>query len=179
MINLDLSIIPWQIIGSMGAVSSGLDLGKEGPLVHIGACIAAQLGLYRPQFDNDRDRRDLITMGACSGVCAAFRAPVGGVLFALEEIATWWRPAVLWRTFFSTAVVVVVLRAAAEICSHGRCGLFGNGGLILFDVSAVEVHYHPVDLLPVIAVGVIGGVLGSLYNFLLHKVLRLYSLINE
>uniref|UniRef100_M8BP43 Chloride channel protein n=1 Tax=Aegilops tauschii TaxID=37682 RepID=M8BP43_AEGTA len=29
-----------KIIGSICAVSSGLDLGKEGPLVHIGACLA-------------------------------------------------------------------------------------------------------------------------------------------
>ncbi|XP_078447465.1 chloride channel protein CLC-b-like [Wolffia australiana] len=180
------SVLFVKIIGSIGAVSSGLDLGKEGPLVHIGACIAAQLGQrhrrgcrWLRHFDNDRDRRDLITMGASSGVCAAFRAPVGGVLFALEEVATWWRPALLWRTFFSTAIVVVVLRGATELCKSGRCGLFGRGGLILFDVSNVEVHYYPADILPIIAVGVIGGILGSLYNFLLHKVLRLYSLINE
>lgn len=179
-----------QIFGSIGAVSAGLDLGKEGPLVHIGACISSLLSQggtdkYRLKwrwlryFRNDRDRRDLITCGASSGVCAAFRAPVGGVLFSLEEVATWWRSALLWRTFFSTAVVVVVLRGFMEYCNSGKCGLFGRGGLILFDVSDVTVRYRWMDLLSVLIIGIIGGVLGSLYNHLLHKVLRLYNLINE
>ncbi|KAL8049226.1 hypothetical protein ABFX02_06G007700 [Erythranthe guttata] len=179
-----------KIIGSIGAVSAGLDLGKEGPLVHIGSCIAALLGQggtekYRIRwrwlryFNNDRDRRDLITCGSSSGVCAAFRSPVGGVLFALEEVATWWRSALLWRTFFSTAVVVVVLRAAMEYCKSGECGLFGKGGLIMFDVSGVSVRYHVVDIIPVAVIGVVGGVLGSLYNYLLHKVLKVYNVINK
>ncbi|KAG7985893.1 hypothetical protein I3843_03G050600 [Carya illinoinensis] len=179
-----------KIFGSIGAVAAGLDLGKEGPLVHIGACIASLLGQGGPSnyrlkwrwlryFNNDRDRRDLITCGASSGVCAAFRAPVGGVLFSLEEVATWWRSALLWRTFFSTAVVAVVLRAFIQICSYGECGLFGTGGLIMFDVSNVTITYCVMDIIPVVVIGIIGGVLGSLYNYLLHKVLRLYSFINQ
>lgn len=179
-----------KIIGSVCVVSAGLDLGKEGPLIHIGACIASLIGQGGPDryqikhpwiryFNNDRDRRDIITYGASSGVCAAFRAPVGGVLFALEEVATWWRSALLWRTFFSTAVVVVVLRGSMEYCKGGGCGLFGEGGLIMFDVSGVSVMYHVVDLIPVVVIGIIGGVLGSLYNYLLRKILRLYSLVNE
>ncbi|KAF8013131.1 hypothetical protein BT93_I1109 [Corymbia citriodora subsp. variegata] len=179
-----------KIFGSIGAVSAGLDLGKEGPLVHIGSCIASLLGQGGPDnyrlrwrwlryFNNDRDRRDLITCGASSGVCAAFRAPVGGVLFSLEEVATWWRSALLWRTFFSTAIVAVVLRAFIEYCSTGNCGLFGQGGLIMFDVSNVTVRYHVMDIIPVTVIGIIGGVLGSLYNYVLHKVLRLYSMINQ
>ncbi|XP_057800631.1 chloride channel protein CLC-a-like [Salvia miltiorrhiza] len=179
-----------KIIGSIGAVAAGLDLGKEGPLVHIGSCIASLLGQGGPDnyrikwrwlryFNNDRDRRDLITCGSSSGVCAAFRAPVGGVLFSLEEVATWWRSALLWRTFFSTAVVVVVLRAAIEYCKSGYCGLFGHGGLIMFDVSGVSVTYHAVDLIPVAVIGVLGGLLGSLYNYALHKVLKVYNVINK
>ncbi|KAK4367373.1 hypothetical protein RND71_011165 [Anisodus tanguticus] len=178
------------IIGSIGAVSAGLDVGKEGPFIHIGTCIASLLGQGGPDnyqlswhwlryFYYDRDKRDLITYGSSSGVCAAFRAPIGGVLFALEEVATWWRSALLWRTFFSTAVVVVVLRAFMEYCKSGSCGLFGEGGLIMFDVSGVIVRYHVVDIIPVAIIGVIGGLLGSLYNHVLHKVLRLYNLINE
>ncbi|CAN2060281.1 unnamed protein product [Malus fusca] len=168
-----------KIFGSIGAVSAGLDLGKEGPLVHIGSCIASLLGQGGPDnyrikwgwlryFNNDRDRRDIITCGAASGVCAAFRAPVGGVLSAL-----------LWRTFFSTAIVVVVLRAFIQICNSGECGLFGKGGLIMFDVSTVTVTYHAWDIISVAVIGIIGGVSGSMYNYLLDKILRLYSLINQ
>jgi chloride channel 7 len=113
------------------------------------------------------------------GVCAAFRAPVGGVLFALEEVASWWRSALLWRTFCSTAVVVVVLRAFIELCHEGKCGLFGEGGLIMFDVSNVSVSYNVMDIIPVAIIGILGGVLGSLYNYLLHKILRVYNLINQ
>ncbi|KAG5624527.1 hypothetical protein H5410_009745 [Solanum commersonii] len=179
-----------KIIGSIGAVSAGLDLGKEEPLIHIGSCIACLLGQggsdsyklswhWLRYFNNDRDKRDLITYGSSSGVCAAFRAPVAGVLFVLEEVATWWRSALIWRTFFSTAVVVVVLRIFMDYCKSGSCGLFGRGGVIMFDVSDVIVRYHFVDIIPVVIIGVIGGLLGSLYNHVLHKVLRLYNLVNE
>ncbi|MBA0589371.1 hypothetical protein Gorai_018121, partial [Gossypium raimondii] len=159
-------------------------------MVHTGACIASLIGQggsrkyhltwrWLRYFKNDRDRRDLITCGAAAGVASAFRAPVGGVLFALEEAASWWRSALLWRTFFTTAVVAIVLRAFIQLCSTGTCGLFGEGGLIMYDVSAAKVAYSVPDILAVILLGVIGGIFGSLYNYLVDKVLRTYSIINE
>ncbi|KAL8061306.1 hypothetical protein ABFX02_02G078500 [Erythranthe guttata] len=179
-----------KIFGSIFGVAAGLVVGKEGPMVHTGACIANLLGQggsrkYRLTwkwlrfFKNDRDRRDLITCGAAAGVAAAFRAPVGGVLFALEEAASWWRSALLWRTFFTTAVVAVVLRSFISFCRNGNCGLFGQGGLIMFDVNSEIPAYNTPDLLAVILIGVLGGLLGSLYNYLVDKVLRTYSFINE
>ncbi|KAG6724029.1 hypothetical protein I3843_03G232200 [Carya illinoinensis] len=179
-----------KIVGSISAVSSSLLVGKAGPMVHTGACIASLLGQGGSKkygltwgwlrfFKNDRDRRDLVTCGSAAGIAAAFRAPVGGVLFALEEMASWWRSALLWRSFFTTAVVALVLRAFIDLCLSGKCGLFGTGGLIMFDVYSESVSYHLEDVPPVLALGVIGGILGSLYNFLLEKVLRIYSLINE
>lgn len=179
-----------KIFGSIFGVAGGFVVGKEGPMVHTGACIANLLGQggsrkyhltwrWLRYFKNDRDRRDLITCGAAAGVAAAFRAPVGGVLFALEEAASWWRSALLWRTFFTTAVVAVVLRGFIEFCHTGRCGLFGEGGLIMFDVNSSKTTYTTADLLAVIFLGVLGGVFGSLYNFCVDKVLRAYSIINE
>lgn len=179
-----------KIFGSVFGVSAGFVVGKEGPMVHTGACIANLLGqggsrkygltwTWLRYFKNDRDRRDLITCGAAAGVAAAFRAPVGGVLFALEEAASWWRSALLWRTFFTTAVVAIVLRGFITYCWTGQCGLFGKGGLIMYEVSEVEATYSGYDVLAVIFLGIIGGVLGSLYNYLVDKVLRIYSIINE
>ncbi|URD71861.1 Voltage gated chloride channel [Musa troglodytarum] len=179
-----------KIVGTIAAVSSSLHVGKADPMVHIGACIGAMVGQggsrkYRMTcswlryFKNDRDRRDLVTCGAAAGVAAALRAPVGGVLFALESLSSWWRSALIWRAFFTTAVVAVTLRALTDICGRGNCGLYGKGGLITYDVIADTVAYRLADLPPVILLGVIGGVLGSLYNVLMVKVLHACSLVNE
>ncbi|XP_065639219.1 chloride channel protein CLC-c isoform X3 [Quercus suber] len=179
-----------KIFGSVLGVSAGFVVGKEGPMVHTGACIANLLGQggsrkyhltwkWLRYFKNDRDRRDMITCGAAAGVAAAFRAPVGGVLFALEEAASWWRSALLWRTFFTTAVVAIVLRAFIQYCTTGKCGLFGEGGLIMYDVSSASATYSAPDILAVIFLGIIGGILGSIYNHFVDKVLRTYSIINE
>ncbi|KVI11080.1 Chloride channel ClC-plant, partial [Cynara cardunculus var. scolymus] len=137
-----------EIFGSVFGVAAGFVVGKEGPMVHTGACIASLLGQggsrkyhltwkWLRYFKNDRDRRDLITCGAAAGVAAAFRAPVGG------------------------------------------CGLFGEGGLIMFDINSSIPDYNMVDLLAVMLLGVVGGILGSLYNYLVDKVLRTYSIVNE
>ncbi|KAK6945162.1 Chloride channel, voltage gated [Dillenia turbinata] len=179
-----------KIIGSIAAVSASLHVGKAGPLVHTGSCIAALLGQGGSKkygltwrwlwfFKNDRDRRDLITCGSAAGIASAFRAPIGGLLFSLEEMASWWRSALVWRAFFTTAIVALVLRALIDVCLSGKCGLFGTGGLIMFDVTSEDSQYHLSDAPYVLVLGVIGGILGSLYNFLLEKVLRIYSLINE
>ncbi|CAI5996487.1 unnamed protein product, partial [Closterium sp. NIES-65] len=148
-----------KMLGSVGSVAGGLALGKEGPLVHTGACLAALIGQggssrYRIPFKwfrafrNDRDRRDMVTCGAAAGAAAAFRAPVGGVLFALEEVTSWWRPQLMWRVFFTSAVVAVVLKACMRWCASGE--------------GASEFFSY--QLLPMTMLGLMGGLLGALFN---------------
>ncbi|KAL2634106.1 hypothetical protein R1flu_005585 [Riccia fluitans] len=175
-----------KVLGCICTVSGGLIVGKEGPLVHVGSCLASILGQggskkyhltwkWLRHFKNDRDRRDLVTCGSAAGVAAAFRAPVGGVLFALEEVTSWWRGPLLWRAFFTTAVVLVVLRTGMAWCKGGACGLFGEGGLIIFDVEGVKSEYGLLELFPVIVLGIIGGVLGSLFNSLNSKIVVFFG----
>ena len=173
-----------KVVGSVGSVAGGLAVGKEGPLVHTGSCIAALLSQggsnrfhlspkWFREFNNDRDRRDLVTCGACAGVAAAFRAPVGGVLFAIEEAASFWRPQLTWRTFFTTAVVSVVIRALMNTCKGEEdCGFFGGGGFIIFDINDGQSQYWFYELLPVTILGVLGGLLGSSFNYINGKLTR-------
>ncbi|KAL1561833.1 chloride channel protein CLC-d-like isoform X3 [Salvia divinorum] len=164
-----------KIFGSIGSVGGGLALGKEGPLVHIGACIASMLGQggstkyhlrtrWLQIFTSERDRRDLVTCGCAAGVAAAFRAPVGGVLFALEEVTSWWRSQLMWRVFFTSAIVGVVVQTAMAWCKSGKCGHFGSGGFIIWDISGGQEDYSFQELLPMAFIGVIGGLLGALFN---------------
>ncbi|KAF8653143.1 hypothetical protein HU200_062588 [Digitaria exilis] len=88
-----------KIFGSVLGVSAGFVLGKEGPMVHTGACIANLLGQggsrkyhltcnWLRYFKNDRDRRDLITCGSAAGVAAAFQLSMSIPLSIVDLVFT-------------------------------------------------------------------------------------------
>ena len=92
-----------KVIGVLFSVAGSLPCGKEGPMIHSGSILGAGIPLgkssllgvdfsfkYFQVFRSEKEKRDMIACGAAAGVAAAFGAPVGGVLFALEEGATHW-----------------------------------------------------------------------------------------
>ena len=71
----------------MLAVSAGLSLGKEGPLVHVACCIGNIIAYMFPKYGrNEAKKREILSASAAAGVSVAFGAPIGGVLFSLEEV---------------------------------------------------------------------------------------------
>ena len=104
-----------KAIGVVTSVCGGLAGGKEGPMVHCGAVIAAGISQGKSSsfdkdfkmfryFRDDHEKRDFVVCGASAGVAAAFGAPIGGLLFALEEAASFWNQSLIWRTLFSAIV---------------------------------------------------------------------------
>jgi CIC family chloride channel protein len=65
-------------------VGSGGSLGREGPLVRVGAALSSFLG-RRLGLPGHRIKI-LVGCGAAAGIAAAYNAPVGGALFAMEVI---------------------------------------------------------------------------------------------
>lgn len=84
---LGLKTLIIKTLGLILSVSSGLSLGKEGPYVHIATCVGnICCRMFSKYHHNDGKRREVLSASAASGVAVAFGAPIGGVLFSLEEV---------------------------------------------------------------------------------------------
>jgi CIC family chloride channel protein len=65
-------------------IGSGASVGREGPIVQIGASIGSSLAQF---FRLNPDlRRVCLACGAAAGIAATFNAPIAGTLFAVEII---------------------------------------------------------------------------------------------
>ena len=99
-----------KVVGVTLSTAAGLPVGKEGPMVHSGAVVAAGIsqgktrlfGLVDTSFSkfsdfrNDHEKRDFVACGTAAGVCSAFGSPIGGVLFALEEASSFFTIKLIW-----------------------------------------------------------------------------------
>jgi chloride channel 3/4/5 len=146
----------WTLVaksmGLMLSVGSGMMVGKEGPFVHIGCCTANMVSRFFSKFhDNEARKRELYTAGAAAGVAVAFGAPVGGVLFSLEEVSSYFPPQTMWRSIFCAIVAAFTITRLDPLPFHRH---------VLF-----EVHFHHrwqmLELIPFSLIGVIGGLLGA------------------
>jgi chloride channel protein, CIC family len=78
------SFVP-KLIAAITTVGFGGSAALEGPSIYGGAAIGSWLWskLRRLRLD-DRDRRIMLICGAAAGMSAVFRAPLTGIVFALE-----------------------------------------------------------------------------------------------
>lgn len=144
-------VLAVKFFGGFIALSSGLVLGREGPLVQIGAVIGERVGRLFKRVENVW--KPLMAAGAGAGVATAFNAPVGGTLFILEEV--------LRKV---TPVGFVLAAAAALASTFIQRGIFGMGQ----DFRVADVAPGPVaNLWLYLLFGMALGFLGAAYNRLL------------
>lgn len=177
---VEVKTLVFKALGIIFACSAGLPLGKEGPMVHVGAVVAAgvsqgnaaTLGLGGARFSqyqdfrNDREKRDFVACGAAAGVAAAFGAPIGGVLFSLEEGASYWSTKLTWRCFFCAMTTVFTLFIANSIPSlfghSDNSAMFSFGEF--FSLQGETANYSVWELSLFMLTGCMGGLLGACFN---------------
>mmetsp|Transcript_85904 Transcript_85904/g.168043 ORF Transcript_85904/g.168043 Transcript_85904/m.168043 type:complete len:963 (-) Transcript_85904:51-2939(-) len=169
-----IRVLIFKVIGMCFSVGAGLPLGKEGPMIHAGSVAGAAISQGKSMtfgFDtswtkfqdlrNDRSKRDFVTFGGAAGVAAAFSAPIGGVLFTLEEGASFWSTSITFRAFFCAMITQLTLNLLYSGFQLGRNradGLFAFG---LFDDFS---GYATFELFIFILMGACGGAMGAFYN---------------
>jgi CIC family chloride channel protein len=83
----DIDMRPFfpKLIAAITTVGFGGSAALEGPSIYGGAAIGSWLWAKLRRFKLDaRDRRIMLICGAAAGMSAVFRAPLTGIVFALE-----------------------------------------------------------------------------------------------
>ena len=146
-------VILVKSLASAIGIGSGLSVGREGPITHIGSAIGSTLGqLFKV---NTRRLRTFVGCGAAAGIAATFNAPIAGAIFTLEVILgdfaiSWFSPIVI-----SSVVATVISR-------H-----------FLGDVPAFIVPTYrlvnPTELLFYVVLGIVTALVAVLFVKTLYK----------
>ncbi|KAK9455754.1 chloride channel [Dipodascopsis uninucleata] len=142
-----------KALGLCLASGSGLWLGKEGPLVHVACCCANIACRMSNGFrHNEARKREIFSAAAAAGIAVAFGAPIGGVLFSLEQVSYYYPDKTMWQSFVCAMVASVVIQLMNP---------FRTGKLVLFQVTDSRPFYK-FELIPFLFLGLLGGIFGHL-----------------
>ena len=85
-------------LASALSIGTGAAVGREGPIIQIGAALGSTLGqiIHMAPWQ----RITLVAAGAGAGIAATFNTPIGGVMFAIELMM----PELSARTFLPVAL---------------------------------------------------------------------------
>ncbi|KAI8261650.1 putative chloride channel protein [Colletotrichum sp. SAR11_239] len=134
------------------AIASGLSVGKEGPSVHYAVCTGNVISrLFDKYRRNAAKTREILSACAAAGVAVAFGSPIGGVLFSLEEMSSYFPLKTLWRSYFCALVATAVLAAMNP---------FRTGQLVMFQVH-YDRSWHFFEVVFYIILGIFGGLYGA------------------
>lgn len=148
---LSLRIAIAKVFLTLGGLLAGASIGREGPSVQIGASVMHMLaGRRRGRIASSRD---LIVAGSGAGIAAAFNTPLGGIMFAIEEMCR-------YRAFRanSTTLTAVIFAGLMSLAVLGNYTYFGR--------TPAAIGW-PDSIWPVLLCGMVGGLLGGSFSRLL------------
>lgn len=140
-----------KVFLTLGGLLSGASIGREGPSVQIGASVMSMIAGKKTR--RIASSQDLMVAGSGAGIAAAFNTPLGGIMFAIEEMCR-------YRAFKanSTTLIAVIFAGLMSLAVLGNYTYFGR--------TPAAVGW-PDGLWPVLLCGAIGGLLGGGFSRLL------------
>jgi H+/Cl- antiporter ClcA len=141
-----------KILLTAGGLLGGLSLGREGPSVQIAAGVMLQARRFLPP-GSAVGVHGLLVAGGAAGIAAAFNTPLGGVMFAIEELAR--APE---QRSSGLIIAGIVLAGVVAVSTHGDGAYFG-----VIHVPAPGLGL----LLPGLLVAVLSGLAGGLFSRLM------------
>jgi H+/Cl- antiporter ClcA len=144
---LNVKIIFFKVISSLFMILGGGVIGREGPTIQIAGSVFRFINVILPRWWPKISKQNMIMTGAASGLAAAFNTPLGGIVFAVEELTR--RHISYFKTALFTAVIIAGLTAQALL------GPYLYLGYPQVDGSSINIFFW------IIIVALLGGLLGS------------------
>lgn len=154
-----LSTLIAKFVGGTLSMLAGLSLGREGPSIQLGACVAEGVG--EKLALSRTEKKVLIASGASAGLAAAFNAPLAGAMFAMEEIFKYISPVILLSTLLAAVVADFISKMF-----FGMSPVFNFGVLGTIPLKEYWLLF---------VLGAILGIAGAFYNYVLIISQRLYK----
>lgn len=151
-----------KILGTFITLGSGFSAGRQGPIVHIGGAIGANIayGLKKDATDT----KILIGCGVAGCLAGVFNAPIFATIFVVEILFN--RKHLVYVTLILLSSVSSVILRTYAIQSEPFVNLNLN-----FVFSNSDVGFF-------ILMGIIAGLFAIVYTFLLLRVKKLFDKIN-
>lgn len=144
-----------KALASAMCIGTGGSVGREGPIVQVGAALASSIGQWVRMPENRL--RVLVACGAAGGIAATFNAPITGVFFAVELIL---------RELFVEAIFTIMLSAmVADVIARV---FFGSAPFLTQLPEGIELN-HIANYLLVALLAAIAGLLGIVFKNVLYK----------
>ncbi|KAJ1955018.1 hypothetical protein EC988_002115 [Linderina pennispora] len=161
---LGVRILIVKTFGLILCCASGIMAGKEGPMVQIASSLGnISTRIFDKYYKNEAKKREIISASAAAGVSVAFGAPIGGVLFSLEEVSYFFPNKTMLRSLTCALVAALVLKAYDP---------FGTGKLVLFQTT-YDIDYQWFEMIAFVIIGIFGGLYGAMFCKLNMAVNRL------
>ena len=147
---LSIRIIITKIASSLVMVLGGGIIGREGPTIQIAGSIFHKVHQVIPATWPKITKRNMIMTGAAAGLAAAFNTPLGGIVFAVEELTK--THISYFRTALFSAVIIAGLTAQGLLGPYLYLGYPAVNGLTTFIFAGV------------VLTALIAGLLGSMLS---------------
>ncbi len=164
-----------KLFAGIIAIGSGFPLGPEGPAVQMGGSVAWKMAQWLKAPIGFR--RVIVAAGGGAGIAAVFSAPIGGFIYAIEELLNSARPVVLLLvvvTTFWADTWADIFQAIGLDQDAG--GFINNLGFQLEKTYTPIIKFLPIDLFYLIGLGIL---LGSLAEIYCQYVIRMQVLGNK
>ncbi len=147
-----------KIVSSIFCLIGGGAIGREGPTIQISASIFHLVGCQFRKFYPSSNEKIWIVSGAATGLASAFNTPLGGIVYAIEELSS--------ESFSRIKSALLIAVIVGGLVSQWLLGSYLYLGFPRLVPTTVSFVFYA------LLCGCVSGVLGTFFSKMLYSAIQ-------